>query len=188
MNGDSSFNSHHAVIVPKNCFSALAPMNSTNTTEGGFIGSNMWKTVLPTYATAINSALNNHLLTHRTLLSNSMSSSTPSMSGAGWNGASNNWEWIDTKLSLLNEIQLYGSIILSSSFFDVGCDNLQLPLFRLDPRSKIVGQGGTGDGRIWYWLRAVAYSADFCACYGSGLAGNSSAGGSGGVRPLFCIG
>ena len=46
MNGDSSFNSHHAVIVPKNCFSALAPMNSTNTTKGGFIGSNMWKTVL----------------------------------------------------------------------------------------------------------------------------------------------
>lgn len=188
MNGDSSFNSHHAVIVPKNCFSALASMNSTNTTEGGFIGSNMWKTVLPTYATAINSALNNHLLTHRTLLSNSMSSSTPSMAGAGWNGASNNWEWIDTKLSLLNEVQLYGSTILSSSFFDVGCDNLQLPLFRLDPRSKIAGQGGTGDGRMWYWLRAVATSTLFCLCGTDGLAGDSGAGDSGGVRPLFCIG
>ena len=188
MNGDSSFNNHHAVIVPKNCFSATASMNSTNTTEGGFIGSNMWKTVLPTYATAINSALNGHLLTHRTLLTNSMSSSTPSMAGAGWNGASNNWEWIDTKLSLMNEVQLYGSTILSSSFFDVGCDNLQLPLFRLNPRSKIAGQGGTDDGRMWYWLRAVAASTAFCRCGLDGGAGLGSAGTSGGVRPLFCIG
>ena len=42
MNGDTSFTAHHAVIVPKNCFSATAQMNATNTTEGGFIGSVMW--------------------------------------------------------------------------------------------------------------------------------------------------
>ena len=188
MNGDTSFTNHHAVIVPKNCFNTTASMNSTNTTEGGFIGSDMWKTVLPIYATAINSALNGHLLTHRTLLTNSISTSLNSMAGAGWTGASNNWEWIDTKLSLMNEVQLYGSTALSSSFYDVGCDNLQLPLFRLNPRSTIAGHGGTGDGRMWYWLRAVAGSASFCLCGLAGRASDGFAGNSGGVRPLFCIG
>lgn len=188
MNGDISFTNHHAVIVPKNCFNTTASMNSTNTTEGGFIGSDMWKTVLPIYATAINSALNGHLLTHRTLLTNSISTSLNSMAGAGQTGASNNSEWIDTKLSLMNEVQLYGSTALSSSFYDVGCDNLQLPLFRLNPRSKIAGQGRTGDGRMWYWLRAVASSTSFCYCYGYGSANHGRASGSGGVRPLFCIG
>lgn len=188
LNGDTSFTNHHAVIVPKNCFSATASMNSTNTAEGGFIGTDMWKTVLPTYATAIDSALEGHLLTHRTLLTNSISTSLSSMAGAGWSGASNGWEWIDTKLSLMNEVQLYGSTVLSSSFYDVGCDNLQLPLFRLNPRSKIAGQGGTGDGRMWYWLRAVAGSTTFCLCAYNGLAGYGSASDSLGVRPLFCIG
>ena len=192
LNGDTSFNKHHAVIVPKNCFSATAQMNSTNTTEGGFMGSAMWKTVLPTYSSAIANALSTaggELLTHRTLLSNSMSTSLSSMAGAGWTGASNNWEWTDTTLSLLSEIQLYGSTVLSSSLYDTGCDNLQLPLFRLNPASKIAGQGGTGDGgRIWYWLRAVAASTNFCFCYGDGGAAGNGAGASAGVRPLFCVG
>lgn len=189
MNGDTSFTSHHAVIVPKNCFTATAAMNSTDTTEGGFIGSDMWKTVLPTYATAIkNSAIGSHLLTHRTLLTNSMSSTISSMGGAGWSGAANSWEWIDTELSLMNEVQLYGCTALSSSFYDVGCDNLQLPLFRLNPRSKIAGQGGTGDGRMWYWLRSVASTLGFCRCGYDGDAHHDYASISRGVRPLFCIG
>jgi len=116
-----------------------------------------------------------------------------SNAGAGFKGASSNWEWIDTYLSLLSEIQVYGSNVFSSSFYDTGCDNLQLPLFALDPTAKVCGKNtttdGNGDGgRQWYWLRNVASASDFAYVSGHGNSDCNNASGSLGVRPLFCIG
>lgn len=192
-NGDTAFNRHHAVIVPKNCFNKTAAMNPTNTTVGGFIGSDMWKTILPAYQTALQAALGNHILLHRTLLTNTINADLNSNAGAGFKGASSNWEWIDTYLSLLSEIQVYGSNVFSSSFYDTGCDNLQLPLFALDPTAKVCGKNtttdGNGDGgRQWYWLRNVASASGFAGVGYSGASSYNLASNSGGVRPLFCIG
>jgi len=188
-NGDTAFVQNHAVIVPKNCFTATAAMNSSNVTTGGYLGSAMWKTVLPVYSAAIKNVLGSHLLTHRTLQTNAVSTSGASMAGAGLTGYASGWEWVDTTLSLLSEIQVYGSTVLSSSLYDTGCDNLQLPLFALNPVAKVCGLGGTGDGgRQWYWLKAVAGSADFCYVGGHGLASSSGASDSRGVRPRFLIG
>lgn len=191
-NGDTSFEAHHAVIVTKNCLNTLHQMNPTNTTEGGFQGSDMWNTVLPIYNTAFGNVFGSHLLSHKTLLTNSISASGASMAGAGYIGYSNNWSWVDTKLSLLSEIQVYGANVFSSSFYDTGCDNLQLPLFALDPTAKVCRKGGTANAdasnRQWYWLRNVASATFFALVYNDGRASHYYASSSNGVRPLFCIG
>ena len=188
-NGDTPLDRHHAVIVTKNCLNKLHPMNPTNTTEGGFVGSEMWTKVLPTYNTAFRNVFDNHLLTHRTLLSNAINATGKSNAGAGFTGCSRNWAWTDTQLSLLSEIQVYGSNVFSSSFYDTGCDNLQLPLFALDPTAKVCGKGGTGAGRQWYWLRNVASAVNFAYVDSLGFSnGVTGASNSLGVRPLFLIG
>lgn len=191
-NGDTPFRNHHAVIVPKNCFTATAKMNTGNTTVGGFVGSNMWTTILPVYKDALQSALGNHILEHKTLLTNTINADLNSNAGAGFKGASSNWAWTITYLSLLSEIQVYGSNVFSSSFYDTGCDNLQLPLFALDPTAKVCKLGGTDDAsasnRYWYWLRNVASASHFALVSSSGYSTHSHVSDSAGVRPLFCIG
>lgn len=192
-NGDNpAFTNHHAVIVTKNCLKTTHAMNPTNTTVGGFIGSDMWTTVLPLYNTAFGSVLGSHLLSHRTLLTKTMNAELASNAGAGFKGASSDWGWYDTKLSLLSEIQVYGSNVFSSSFYDTGCDNLQLPLFALDPTAKVCGRGGNGAGsetaRQWYWLRNVASASYFALVYDNGYSTCANASAGSGVRPLFCIG
>lgn len=186
--GDNAFAKNHAVIVPKNCFTKAHAMNSSNTTVGAYVGSDMWTTVLPVYKTALQAKFGNHLLMHRTLLTKTINANLDSNAGAGFKGASTDWGWYDTYLSLLSEIQIYGSNVWSSSGYDTGCENLQLPLFALDPTAKVCALGGTGDGRHWYWLRNVASSTNFARCSSYGHSDCASASYSGGVRPLFCIG
>ncbi len=192
-NGDASLEEHHAAIVPQNAFTAAAKMNSTNTTANGYYGSEMHTTALPAYASAIKSAIGaGHLIKHRDLLTSSASSTGASMAGAGYVGYSNGWAWYDTELCLLSEVQVYGSTVFSSSFYDVGCANLQLPLFALDPAAKVCKLGGTdkanASNRMWWWLKSCA-SASYFANVGSGGSSNGyGASAAGGVRPLFLIG
>lgn len=206
-NGDTALSSHHAAIVTKNCFAATAKMNSTNTTgvsqntdnpvgvsaeaanqKGAYYGSDMNQIVLPVYAAALQTALSNHIVTRRALLSDKIGADLQSNAGAGFTGASSNWAWYDTKLSLLSEMQVYGGNVLSSSFYDTGCDNQQLPLFALDPTAKVCGAGGTGSGgRQWYWLKNVASAAYFAFVSSFGASNYDLASHSSGVRPLFVI-
>ncbi len=111
------------------------------------------------------------------------------MAGAGLTDYASNWAWADTTLSLLSEIQIYGTNVWSSSGRDTGCDNLQLPLFALDPTAKVCDEGGTASGgRQWYCLRNVASATDFADASGYGDSAGNRASYSRGVRPLFCIG
>ena len=162
-------------------------MNDTNVTTGGYVGSKMYKTVLPVYAAALQTALNNHILSHRELLTTAVSTTGNSNAGAGITGYASNWEWKDCLVKLMSEIQVYGSTVLSSSLYDTGCDNIQFPLFRLAPNLKVAGLGHNGS-RWWYWLSAVVSAAAFATCYLNGHSANGSAAGDGGVRPYFCIG
>ena len=186
-NGDTAFTKHHAVIVPKDCFKTKSVMNDTNVTTGGYVGSKMYKTVLPVYAAALQTALNNHILSHRELLTTAVSTTGNSNAGAGITGYASNWEWKDCLVKLMSEIQVYGSTVLSSSFYDTGCDNIQFPLFRLAPNLKVAGLGHNGS-RWWYWLSAVVSAAAFANCNNNGNSNLTYAAGDGGVRPYFCIG
>lgn len=188
--GDTPFRQHHAVIVPQNAFSAIAKMNETNTTEGGYHASAII-TTLDKYATAINQQIH-CVLTHKDLLTNATNATTPSMGGAGMAGASSGWAWYNTTLCLMSEIQVYGSKVWSSSGYDTGCTNRQLALFKHDPTALVCKAGGTGNAdannRIWWWLKDIASASSFCGVAGGGVSGSSDASRADGVRPLFCIG
>lgn len=186
-NGDTGVTKHHAVIVPKDCFKTVAKMNDSNVTTGGFVGSKMFTDVLPVYSAALQSALNNHIITHRSLLTNAVSTTGNSNAGAGFTGYASNWAWTDVTLSLMSEIQLYGSTVFSSSFYDTGERNTQFNLFRHNPAMKIAGKGHSGS-RYWYWLSAVASASAFAFCGNDGVSGNYSASAEGCVRPYFLIG
>jgi hypothetical protein len=186
-NGDTALTKHHAVIVPKDCFKTTAHMNDTNTTVGGYFSSDMHTNILPVYAEALQTAFKNHILTYRSLLTTAINADLDSNAGAGWKGASTNWEWKDTVLRLMNEVNLYGSTVLSSSFYDTGANNTQFALFRHNPAALIAGLGN-GGARQWWWLSAVASSTSFATCSSYGLSGYCYASALSGIRPYFLIG
>ena len=179
--GDTAFTNPHIILTNRNYgFATTSKMNPTNTTVGGYYNSEMHQTTLPCYAKSLKTALNNHLLSHKTLLSNAINASTPSMAGAGLTGASSGWAWYDTELQLMTEQQLFGSGIWTSSAYDVGCDGEKLAVFNF--------VNGVQNGRNSFWLRSVASSAGFANCYGNGLAYYFYASYAGYVRPLIVFG
>lgn len=185
--GDTALTQHHAVIVPKNCFKTKSAMNSSGTTSGGYVGSAMYTNILPKYATALQTALSNHIISHRELLTNAVNTSAKSGGYSAWDGAASDWAWKDSLIELMSEPEVYGSKVWSSSAYDVGIAKVQLPLFALNP-AMIQANLGNTTTRQWYWLKAVASSTDFCCVRDNGGADSGGASDSSGVRPRFLIG
>ena len=123
--GDTEFTSHHAVIVPDGIFGKFQ-MNSSNTTAGGYVGSAMYTSVLPTWAGYLATAFGSNLLTNRELLSNAISGDNPS-----------SWAWYNSKINLLTSEETVGHGGFGMSGFNygynIGIAYGQLPLFRLAP-------------------------------------------------------
>lgn len=180
--GDTALTIHHIVLIPRGYgFTTTAKMNETNTTTGGYLNSYMHQTVLPCYADSLKTVLNNHLLSHRTILSNAVNPSTPSMAGAGMTGAASGVGWATVELQLINEVQIYGTTVWSSSAYDVGVDNRQLPVFKFINPVHL--------GRKYFWLRSVVSSTNFAGCSGDG--GDAYSYGASSVlfvRPLILFG
>lgn len=179
--GDTALTTHHVIFVPRGAgFSTTSKMNDTNTTVGSYLHSYMHETVLPCYAASLKVALNNHVLSHRTLLPNAINSSTPSMAGAGFTGASSGWEWTTVELQLMTEQQVYGTRAWTSSGYDIGADYRKLPVF--DFISPILFD------RILFWLRSVVSSTYFAYCAYGGGAYFHGASTALSVRPLILFG
>lgn len=69
--GDTAFTKHHLVMFPRaNLLSAQ--MNATNTTEGGYVGSDMYKTTIPAVVANLDKALGARMLTRRALLTKTL--------------------------------------------------------------------------------------------------------------------
>lgn len=179
--GDTALTTHHAILIPRGAgFATTAKMNPTNTTAGGYYGSDMHQITLPCYAKSIKTMLGNHLLSHKTWLTTTVNTSTPSMAGAGMTGAASASAWETTELQLMNEVQLYGSTVWSSSAYDVGVDNEKLPVFNfINP---------VHFGRNNFWLRSVVSSTFFAYCTGAGAAYSNYASTAGSVCPLILFG
>ena len=197
-NGDNiDLTPNHLVMVPGQGFGGTqhfgrSRMNPTNTTVGGYKGSEMNTKVIGDVVTAgstadgatINQQLyaefGSHLKTTRELISNSINASGYNRFGAA-TGCSNDWEWGSFQAILMSEIELYGSIVWSSSAYDTGTANHQLELFR---HSK----SAINNRSAWYFLKDVASASSFCGC---GNGGNAGYGGASGanlyVRPRFVI-
>lgn len=169
--GDPALTVNHAVIVPDTQLYA-AVMNPTNTTAGGYTGSQMRTTNLASAISTIESIFAGHVLTHRQLLVN-----------AATTGKANGWAWFEAKVELMNEVMVYGSSAWGASDigngYNVGSSNGQLPLFAL--RHDII------HNRQNWWLRDVVSAANFALVSSNGLADSYYASYSFGVRPAFCI-
>lgn len=165
--GDTAFTQHHAVIVPDNAIGSNR-MNSANVTTGGYVGSFMFTSVLPVYNTHFDAKLNNHLLTHREILSNSVTGNQAS-----------GWVWANIKINLMSEPEVYGSNLWGNKY-DAGVNYRQFPLFRI--ASKYICN------RNWRWLNAVARANDFVAMTSNGNTTRNGAGVVLAVCPCFCIG
>ena len=184
--GSTETTTPHAICVLKDCFVTTAQMEESNTTENGYAGTVMHTTTLPVYATAIKSAIGDHVLSHQRYLSTGISSTAYSMAGAGMTGAANAASWTDVDLCLMSEPMLYGCLPCSSSRYDIFDACLQIPVFRYFPHLKGAHQGKTGS-RCGFWLSAVASSTSFALRLGSGTASTGSASVSSGVRPYFLL-
>ena len=171
--GDTSLNTHHAVIVPdKNLYNAV--MNTANITTGGYVGSQMYTTNLEQAKTTIKAAFSGHVVNHKIYLVNAVS-----------NGYASGGAWCDSEVDLMNEQMVYGSGIFSPVSTggavpaNYSVEKNQLPLFAMNPAML--------NTRETYWLRDVISVSIFAYVNSLGNADNTSASASFGVRPAFCI-
>lgn len=171
--GDTDFTSHHLVIVPDTQL-YTGKMNETHTTEGGYVGSLMYKSGLDQAKTAIAAAFGDLVTTHRDILCNAVS-----------NGRQSGGGWFDSTVELMCERMVYGN-----SVFQPGCDGSFIPcnytigksqfaLFRMAPQYI--------SNRQWYWLRDVVSATNFAYVNYNGNANCNVAGNVFGVRPYFVI-
>lgn len=181
--GDTSCNTHHVVIVPDTCLYNAQMHNTSsgnyeagaaNTTTGGYVGSDMYKSNLEQAKTTIKSAFSGHVLKHRIYLTNAVA-----------NGRASGGAWCDSEVDLMCEQMVYGSGIFSpvSDGSNVPTnyrvEKSQLPLFQHEP-SRICN-------RATWWLRDVITASGFAVVSGDGGADYGNASFSLGVRPAFCI-
>ena len=181
--GDTNCTTHHVVIVPDTCLYNAQMHNTSsgsyeggaaNTTAGGYVGSDMYKSNLEQAKTTIKSAFSGHVLKHRIYLTNAVA-----------NGRASGGAWCDSEVDLMCEQMVYGSGIFSpvSDGSNVPAnyrvEKSQLPLFQHEP-SRICN-------RATWWLRDVITASLFALVSTSGFASYGSASSSFGVRPAFCI-
>ena len=198
-NGDqgNGVNYHHAVMVAGQGFGGTqhfgrSRMNATNTSEYGYKASEINTLVLgevaSTGSTAADATINqqlyaefgSHLKTTRELVSNAINATGYNRFGSA-TGCASGWEWISAQAILMSEIEVYGSIAWSSSGYDTGNANRQLPLFAFSKQAQ-------NNHSAYWWLKDVASAADFCYVRNDGVADYSGASGSSAyVRPRFII-
>lgn len=181
--GDTNCTTHHVVIVPDTCLYNAQMHNTSsgswesgaaNTTAGGYVGSDMYKSNLEQAKTTIKSAFSGHVLKHRIYLTNAVA-----------NGRASGGAWCDSEVDLMCEQMVYGSGIFSpvSDGSNVPAnyrvEKSQLPLFQHEP-SRICN-------RATWWLRDVITASGFAIVDYRGDADDSDASDSLGVRPAFCI-
>ena len=178
--GDTA-NAHGVELIPRaQGFAYGTPMNSTNTTAGGYKGSEMFAFLRDTVVPKLSAVLGTHLLDQHVLLSNAVNTSISAPCPALGTGQASGWEWVTVKAVLMSEVQVYGSTVWSGAY-DVGEANQQLPVFRFISPTEF----GRGD----FWLRGVASSAYFCVCSYRGDASCTDASPTWlYVRPLIRIG
>lgn len=159
--GDTACNTHHAVVIPRSQLYTYK-FNPTNATEGGYVGSDLYKNGLTQAKTTFNTAFGSaHILNHREYLVNAVTNGKPTGS-----------DWYDSAVDLMNENMVYGGRQFSpmpdgsdpwNTCRNYTVDKSQLPLFRLAPWMSFVRDQ-------WCWLRDVVSAAFFAGCNGYGYA------------------
>lgn len=175
--GDTVCNTHHAVVIPRSQLYTCR-FNPADKTEGGYVGSEMYKTGLAQakqfFSDAFGAA---HILSHRQYLVNAVSGGKPTGT-----------DWYDSTVELMNENMVYGSRQFSpmpdgsdpwNTCHNYTIDKSQLPLFSLAPWLICTRQ--------WYWLRDVVSAVGFANVDSDGSPAGNYASHVGGVCPVVGI-
>lgn len=162
--GDTTYwNKHHLVIMPdKTLYSSK--MNDSDTAEGGYVGSLLYKSGLNNAKTLINECFGDaNVLSHRELLTNSSNQGV---------------SWFDSTVEIPNEIMLTGT---NYHTYSSTIDTSQLSLMNLS--NQFIHDSVRG----WFWLRDFSNPYYFGVMYGAGNLGQASASANIALRPVFGI-
>jgi len=168
--GDTWLTTNHVTLVPAG-YMYTHRMNPTNTTEGGYAGSEMYTTGLGQAKTKIHADFAGHVVNHRRYLSNAVS-----------NGQASAGAWFDSDVELMNEVMAFGSVVNGKGLYglyNIGTEKSQLPLFALRPDLLNIRQA--------WWLRDVCSASYFALVGTRGDVFIFGASGPYGVRPVFSI-
>ena len=178
--GDTELNKHHIVIMPDASMMSSVwneKVNDAHTTAGCYIGSKIRENIKAENGPQdkiIAAFGDEHVLSYRQLYPTSQNSS----------GSATGWAWIDARVELPNEVQIYGCMAWTDNGkgngYEVGIDKWQLPLFTIMPSMANI--------RAYWWLRSVGSGTSACNVNNDGYASYNGAGDSYGVRPLSLIG
>ena len=177
----SGIETHHVAIVPQAPI-FKANMNATNTAEGGYMGSRMFKETIPACATGIVNAFgSSHILTFRDGISNSVDTSHASSGMPQWTGTPVWWgDRAPIQCNLMSEKMVFGAPICSAGAMDNVLATRQMSAFRLS--EKLINYN-----RLWWWLRDVVSSVGFVSVHGHGVAHAGVASDVAGVRPFALL-
>lgn len=117
-------------------------------------------TLLPLVQTDLGSG---NLLAHSKPYGNAVNTTGYNRMGAA-SGCTSNWEWVANQyICALSEVQVYGSVVWSSSGFDTGEACRQLDVFRHFNHTEIFGSE-------YPWLRDVVSASLAAYAYDNGIA------------------
>lgn len=139
---------HVGLIVDAN----LAHRWNTSNTGGGYLNSELHSYLKDTILPLVNTDLGStHLLGISRLLSNGINTSATNRS-VSYTGASSGWDTeTNSKICELGEIQVFGTVICGSSFYDVGSESRQLEVFQKYSHTDLFGNRS-------FWLKDVGSS------------------------------
>ena len=187
--GSNNVTKHHIVPVPCNSTGTdtRGLFNSQMYAEVPFTGAYQGSIVHPLFlpdgaaSTDLKAIFGSHLLQSSELISTANNSNGYGRYGSA-SGVSTSWAWVDVCGILMSEVEVYGSVVWSSSGYDGGMSSRgQLPMFRLRP--DLISS------RSWdFWLRDATSARGFARVDSRGNAGSDAATSSFGVRPRFLIG
>jgi hypothetical protein len=169
--GDTNLTTNHITLVPAEPLHRHR-MNPSNTTEGGYVGSEMYTTGLDQAKTKIHADFSGHVITHRRYLCNAVADGQASAAA-----------WFDSDIELMNEVMAYGSIMNGKGtrgLYNIGIEKSQLPLFALRPDLLNIRA-------VSCWLRDVCSAASFARVHSRGYPDFFQAYNLFGVRPVFSI-
>lgn len=179
--GSSSgvFNTPHIVLVSDYTCASPRVWNSSTDISEGYYGSSIYNLTIPLYNTAFQNAFYNYILSHDIAVTTEVSTGQDihSMMSPYGIGVSSNSTNAQAYLNLMNEVQVMGYPVWSSSGYDICCQTGQFPLFRLAPQyrwSYLVSDKTTP---AIYWLtninrRKTTTDPDSCRVSGVSYYGN----------------
>jgi hypothetical protein len=160
------------IVIPHTTQAWNASGNTStgaNSRGAGYKNSDLHYYLKNTLLPLVNTDLGaDNLIGHSKLLTTAVNTTGYNRYGTN-TGCSSGWDWeADCKICALSEVQVYGSIIWSSSGFDTGEACRQLDVFRVYNHTEIFGDE-------YPWLRDVVSASNAANASDDGYATNRTA-------------